>query len=402
MQTIKGTRDITGKDAVLRSRVINVLKKIFERYGFQPFYTPVIEYSKVLKTKISDEMLGLLYEFKDKSGREIGLRYDLTLGLARYAASNQISLPFKRYQIGRAWRYEKPQSGRYREFWQADIDILGVESAKADAECLACISDALKAIGIKNFIIRINSRKLLDKIASQIGIKNKIKVYQTIDKLDKKSKAEVQEELEKIIGKGKTQTFFKRIFGKAQESDDIKELQKYAKSYGIKLKADLTLVRGLAYYTGLVFEIVMKNKGQVALPGKSIAGGGRYGDLIKKLGGKDIPATGISIGLDRICEILRQQTKDMQQTITKILIIPITQENEDYAIKCLQELRQKAINSDISYKKPGKALDYANKQGIPYVVFIGKDEQKKKKVKIRNMKSGKEMFISLRDVKTLP
>ena len=212
----------------------------------------------------------------------------------------------------------------------------------------------------------------------------------------------MQEELEKIIGKGKTQTFFKRIFGKAQESDDIKELQKYAKSYGIKLKADLTLVRGLAYYTGLVFEIVMKNKGQVALPGKSIAGGGRYGDLIKKLGGKDIPATGISIGLDRICEILRQQTKDMQQTITKILIIPITQENEDYAIKCLQELRQKAINSDISYKKPGKALDYANKQGIPYVVFIGKDEQKKKKVKIRNMKSGKEMFISLRDVKTLP
>lgn len=389
IQTVKGTRDITGKDAILRSKVISVLKKTFEKYAFQPFYTPVIEYSEVLRTKISDEMLGLLYEFKDKAKRDIGLRYDLTLGLARYAASNQISLPFKRYQIERAWRYEAPQAGRYREFWQADIDILGIESAKADAECLACISQALKELSIKNFTIRVNSRKLLDAIAKDIGIgKEKIKVYQIIDKLDKISKNEVQKELEKIIGKSKTQAFFKRIFGKTQESQDILELKKYTKSYGIKLKVDLTLVRGLAYYTGLVFEIVAGTK-------QSIAGGGRYDDLIEKLGKKKISATGISIGLDRVCEIL----KEKRQTITKILIIPISKEYENYAIKCLQQLRKKGINSDISYKKLGKALDYANKQEIPYVIFIGKEEQKKKKVKLRDMKKGKEKLVSLKDIK---
>ena len=392
MQTVKGTRDISGKDAVLRSKVINILKNTFEKYGFQPFFTPALEYSETLKTKISEEMLGLIYEFKDKADRDIGLRYDLTLGLARFASSTQIQLPFKRYQIERAWRYEKPQSGRYREFWQADIDILGIESAKAEAECLACISEALKAIGINNFIIRINSRKLLDKIAQNSGLqeKEKLKAFQIIDKIDKIGEKEVQKELTIILGKAKADKFFKAINTK-EKTDDIKELEKFSKAYRIKIQFDPTLVRGLAYYTGLVFEIVSEeNKNK-----QSIAGGGRYDDLIEKFGGRKIPATGISIGLDRVCEILK--IKEQQNTVTKVYIIPISEEQEDYAISVLQELRSKNISADISFSKPGKALEYANKQGIPYTIFIGKEEKASKKVKLKDMKTGKETLLSLSD-----
>lgn len=394
--TIKGTRDIVGEEALLRRKVITILQNVFEKYGFQPFYTPVIEYAEVLKTKISDEILGLMYEFKDKAGRDIGLRYDLTIGLSRYAASNpNLKLPFKRYQIERAWRYEAPQVGRYREFWQADIDILGVENASADAECLACISEALEAIGLKNFVIRVNSRLLLDKIADEVGIgKEKIKVYQTLDKLDKIGRGEVQKELENLIGKDKTKKFFTIIFGKSKKiTEDLKELKEYTKSFGIdkKIKIDLTLIRGMGYYTGLVFEIVTEGSNQ------SIAGGGRYDDLIEKLGGRKIVATGISIGLERVIAILKEKVKELPKTPTQVYIIPISEEQEDYSFKVLQELRKQGINSDISLGKRsiGKCMDYANKLEIPYVLFIGKEEQKQKMIKVKDMKSGKESLMTI-------
>ena len=277
-QNVKGTRDIVGKDAILLNRIISTVKGVFEKYGFQPFYVSALENAETLKTKISDEMLGLIYEFKDKAGRSIGLRYDLTLGLARVAATSQLSMPFKRYQIARAWRYEAPQAGRYREFWQADIDVLGVENSKADAECLVCVSEVLENIGIKNFIIRVNSRGLLEQISDKLKLgKERVKVFQIIDKGDKIGKQEVARELEMLLGKGKAKELLTLL-----ESDlitvkksgysmgDIDNLLKYAKFYGIsdKVEVDLSLVRGLAYYTGLIFEVSVGEK-------QSIAGGGR-------------------------------------------------------------------------------------------------------------------------------
>ena len=390
-RNVKGTRDIVGQDAILRKKIVNTLARVFEKYGFQPFYTPVLESAEVLRTKVSNEILGLMYEFKDKAGRSIGLRYDLTIGLARYAASTQLSFPFKRYQIERAWRYESPQAGRYREFWQADIDILGVESAKADAECLACISEALKAIGLKKFTIRINSRKLLDEIAEEVGIgKEKIKVYQILDKLDKIGKKGVEQFIKEAIGKSKAEKFLRAIFGKSKRTTEkIEELKKYARMYGIKnVKLDLTLARGLAYYTGLIFEIEAGTR-------QSIAGGGRYDDLIEKLGGRKTAATGISIGIDRVAEILKQDR--MEKTITQFYVIPISKEQESYSFRVLKQLRDKGINSDISLssRSVGKNVDYANKLGAPFVVFIGKEEVKSGKVKLRDMKSGKEKLVSL-------
>lgn len=390
-RNVKGTRDIVGQDAILRKKIVDTLSRVFEKYGFQPFYTPVLESSEVLKTKVSNEILGLMYEFKDKAKRDIGLRYDLTIGLARYAASTQLPFPFKRYQIERAWRYESPQAGRYREFWQADIDILGVESSKADAECLSCISDALEAIGIKKFIIRVNSRKLLDEIAAECEIgKERTKVYQILDKLDKIGKKGVEQFIKEVIGKSRAEKFLRAIFGKSKRTTEkIKELKKCARMYGIKnVKIDLTLARGLAYYTGLIFEIE-------AGTGQSIAGGGRYDDLIEKLGGRKTAATGISIGIDRIAEILKKD--GMEKTITQFYIIPISKEQESYAFRVLKQLREKGINSDISLssRSIGKNVDYANKLGVPFVVFIGKEEVKSGKVKLRDMKTGKEKFVSL-------
>lgn len=395
VRVVKGTRDISGEAAIIRSRVVSTLKNIFEKYGFQPLFTPAIEYVELLKTKISDEMLGLIYEFKDKAGRDIGLRYDLTIGLARFAATNQIKLPFKRYQIERVWRYEKPQAGRYREFWQADIDILGVKSAKADAECLACISDALKTLNIPEFIIRVNSRKLLDELADRAGIEKekRLKTYQIIDKIDKIGKNAVIKELKEFLGKARGEKFSNLIFEakSIEKTSDLKELEKYAKIYGITFKHDITLARGLAYYTGLIYEINTKEYMQGKL---TIAAGGRYDDLVEMLKGKSIAATGVSIGLDRICELLKDKG---EKSITKIYVVPVSNDLESEAIRILQEFRKSNINADISFKKDlRKSLDYADKTGIPYVAFIGKEEGKGK-VKIKNMKTGEEKIVSVKN-----
>lgn len=408
-QNVKGTRDIAQEDAVLRRRAIEILQKVYEKYGFQPFFTPVLENAEILKTKISDEMLGLIYEFEDKAERKIGLRYDLTIGLARFAASNQVPMPFKRYQIDRAWRYESPQAGRYREFWQADIDILGVEGTKADAECLACVSEALEAIGIKNFKIRVNSRKLLDEIARSAGLEEKMrgKAFQIIDKMDKIGRQEVEKQLQAALGKEKANKFLAALTGKSGKSkkvtEDLEELRKYASMYGIsgKIEQDAMLVRGLAYYTGLIFEIVLEGKGESK---QSIAGGGRYDDLVEKLSGKKIAATGISIGLDRVCEILKETKKHVQEvgrsSITQYYIIPISEEQREYALDILKEIRGNGKNADISLleRGPGKSLEYASKLEIPFAVIIGKEEQKQKKVKLKDMKSGKEEMVSVKEV----
>ncbi|MEK6852563.1 MAG: ATP phosphoribosyltransferase regulatory subunit, partial [Nanoarchaeota archaeon] len=254
-------------------------------------------------------------------------------------------------------------------------------------------------IGIKNFIIRVNSRGLLEQISDKLKLgKERVKVFQIIDKGDKIGKQEVARELEMLLGKGKAKELLTLL-----ESDlitvkksgysmgDIDNLLKYAKFYGIsdKVEVDLSLVRGLAYYTGLIFEVSVGEK-------QSIAGGGRYDDLIEKFGGRKIPATGISLGLDRILEILKE--KNYQKTLTKVLVIPISEEQEEYAIKVLQEIRGKGVNSGISFGKLGKGLEYANKLGIPYVIFIGKEEFVKKKVKLRDMKSGKERVIFVSEI----
>jgi histidyl-tRNA synthetase len=352
-------------------------------------------------------MLGLMYEFKDTADRDLGLRYDLTTGLARFAASQQLPLPFKSYQIGRVWRYEAPQQGRYREFWQADIDILGVQNAKADAECLACVLEVLNELGIKA-IIRINSRKLINQLAEKSRVKKQdiVKVLQIIDKLDKIGIDGVKKQLDEAIGeksrkqllsyllvKGSNREIIRKL-KKLCDTSDIEELLCLAEDYRIddKLKVDLSLARGLAYYTGLIFEISIGKK-------QSIGGGGRYDNLIELLGSKPITATGISLGIDRIVDLLKEKQIRKEVSI-KAYVIAISKEQRKDAIRLTSKLRKEDIATDMSLQERSlsKNLEYCSKLGIPFAIIIGERELKQKKFKLRDMETGSERLLDEKEI----
>ena len=308
LETVRGMRDFLPEDKILRDEIIGKIKKVFENYGFAPLETPVLEYMEIMKFKgnLGDEALKLVYDFTDKGGRQVGLRYDQTVPLARVVATNpQLGKPFKRYAIDKAWRYERPQSGRYREFYQCDIDTIGVKSPMADAEILACAGAALKAIGIEKFTFRINSRVLMNELMEGAGVaKNQfVKVLRTLDKLDKLSEGEVAKELgtflsdasvDTLLGlmklRGNWSTISKTMKICNENRKLIEDFLKYLKDFGIKNYVfDLSLARGLDYYTGFVFEIdAGKEIG-------AIGGGGRYDDMIGDFTGQVTPATGLAL-----------------------------------------------------------------------------------------------------------
>ncbi|KKU02651.1 MAG: Histidyl-tRNA synthetase, partial [Candidatus Amesbacteria bacterium GW2011_GWC2_45_19] len=256
-----------------------------------------LEYAEVLLGKSGTEAEKLMYLFKDPGGRDVGLKYDLTVPLARVMTQYpNLPKPFKRYQIQPAFRAENTQKGRYREFYQCDIDTVGTASPLADAEILAVISDSLTALGFKEFKIRINSRQIL------FGTTGDLNVLQSIDKLDKKSVDEVRDELKQknISGSEITNIFAK--LETAQPNDNLRQIIDLAQKLGAKnIKFDARLVRGLDYYTGAIFETLVTEP-KVG----SITGGGRYDNLIKSLGGPDLPAVGTSFGLDRICDVIKE------------------------------------------------------------------------------------------------
>jgi len=339
----KGTRDLEPDDMILRDKIIEKIKEIFERYGYLPLITPAFEELSTLTAKggIGPEAVKQIYSFKDKAERELGLIYDLTVPLVRYITTNpDIKLPFKRYQISRVWRYEDISKGRYREFWQADIDIVGSSSMLADSEIIACAIDAFKNIGFKNFIIRLNNRKILSALIEYAGVdKNKIEdVLRTIDKFDKIGRKGVEEELLNIrkINKVSCDKILELIEIKGKPKDILKKAENIIKDIkigidGIKelneiifylekmeaidvIKIDFSLARGLDYYTGPIFEVfIEENIG-------SLAGGGRYDKMIGLFSKKDIPAVGISLGLDRIVEIVKEKKIfELPKTNIKVL-----------------------------------------------------------------------------------
>jgi histidyl-tRNA synthetase len=313
--------------------------------------------------------------------------------------------PFKRYCIDKAWRYERPQAGRYREFYQCDVDTIGAKSPLADAELLACAGDALKAIGIDKFTFRVNSRVLMNELMEGAGVaKNQfVKVLRTLDKLGKISEEEIAKELraflsdasvDTLLGLMKLRGNWSAISKTMKICDENKKLiedfLRYVKDFGIKnFVFDLSLARGLDYYTGFVFEIdAGKGLG-------SVGGGGRYDDMIGNFTGQKTPATGISLGLERIMEILKEKIKP-KKSATKVFVIPIGIN----VIEIMQKLRNSGINADTDLMERGisKNLEYASKQEIPYVIFVGKEELKKKKLKLKDMKTGKEQMLALKDV----
>ena len=401
MQTARGTRDFLPEEMRKRNYVLNIIKNIFEKWGFEPMETPALEEWKTLSKKgegVKDE----IYYFKDKGNRELGLRFDLTVPTARVVASTNIPKPFRRYQIGYVWRYDKPSKGRYREFMQTDIDIIGVKEPTADAEVIACACNVFEELGIE-FKVKLNNRKIIEAAAKEFSIpKDKINdVFRSIDKLDKMGEETVRKELGQIMDKDKTEKilkFIKMPVEKAEKIvsnqlgkegfDELKIIMKELKFYGYekKVNIDLSLVRGLDYYTGPVFEFFADNK---EIGNLSIAGGGRYDNLLKTFG-RDDAATGIGLGFERIIDILK-----IDMPLKLIMIIAIDEKFRQDAIEISMLLRKNKINCVVECGRISKQLSYAGNKKIPYVMILGEKELKNDCVKLRDMKTGIEKDVKL-------
>ncbi len=408
-QPLKGFRDFLPKEMKIRNYVIDVFKNVFESFGFEPLKTPSLEYAEVLLDKYGEEADRLVYQFRDRGDRQIAMPYDLTVPAARVLAEyqNTINLPFKRYQIQKVWRADKPQKGRYREILMCDIDTYGSESVLADAEIIAVIYKIMQNLNFNNFTIRINSRKALYNMLEERVKLPKEKwdtILQTLDKLDKKGKAEVKEELaEKGITTGKAKDIVTYWAGlKPIEADPkLGELKTYLDTFGIEQKYITftpTLVRGLDYYTGTIFETIVKDADI-----GSVTGGGRYDNLINQLGGPDIPAVGTTLGLDRICDAAVELGlfKEQVQNNSTLLVTVFNSKLAEKSIKTAKTLREKGMQTLLypdTDEDLGKQLKYANKKEIPYVIIIGPEEAEEDKVTVKKMKSGEQKLVTLEEL----
>ncbi len=379
IETVKGFRDFTGEEAKVREEIRKILVKNFELFGFEPAETPVIEQEEFVRGENSnDEAVSDVFRLQDKGERKLALRYELTFQLKRLMQNKK--LPYKRYQIGTVFRDEPTTGNRFRQFTQCDIDIMG-SGIKDEAEILAVASKILEDLGIKA-IINVNSRKLMNEILESEGIKDKtkIEVIKEIDKLDKLSEKEVRDNLKKYKAEKIIEIFNKpeKYFEKYINYNEIKELKNACSAYGVKVEFLPTLARGLSYYNAGVFEIKTSEMKE------SICGGGSY--IFN-----GIPSTGISFGLERLAQLTKLKNKE-----NKTLIISLGQDKE--SIKLASKLRENNISCVVMYNKVSKALDFANSYSIEKVIFVGEEEVKKKKFKLKNMKTGKEEMLSEKDI----
>jgi len=400
IQPPRGMRDFPPEVEILRRNIFERIEKIFQKYGFDPIETPIVEMWNVLSGKYGEEAeKRLIWRFKlPYSDKEFGLRYDLTVPLARYVARFRPKLPFKRYHIGRVYRYEEPQKGRYREFWQCDIDIVGSDSPLADAEILNVIIDVFDEFGFENYTVRLNDRRLLKGIFERsLDIDNDkviLKIFRTVDKLDKIGKEGVMKELEIIGLEESILEQIENVLDTANYSNeeiidfldryrDIKEVDiavntltdiiDYVNKNSV-IKLDLSMVRGLDYYTGMIYEAIVK-KPRIG----SLSGGGRYDNLIGMFINEEIPAVGGSIGVERLIDAglelglftLRRKT------LTSLGIIYTDGVDLKDVLKIATMIRESDIRTYVSFKRFKnilKGIKELDKRGIRYALIIGRKE----------------------------
>ena len=413
IERAKGTKDMSPEEEIVKQKIVGTLKEIFELYGFSPLDTPILERLSTLTAKYAggSEITKEIFQLTDQGNRKLGLRFDLTVPLARFVAMNpNLKFPFKRYQLGLAFRDGPIKLGRYREFLQCDIDIVGSKDMLADAECVKLALDFFKKIGLK-VNIEINNRKILDSLMEVLEIpeQEKESIMIIIDKLKKVSLDDIKKELKQKGMYYKQINKMLEIFQmQGSNAEKIAKLRKIVTSTGLEgldeleqifkyvknkdLVFNISLARGLSYYTQTVFEAFVKDESLKS----SLAGGGRYDKMVGNFAGeKDIPAVGIAFGIDTIIDALKVSKKlNPVKTVTEVFIIPIGVVKE--SVKLSDNLRKEGVNTEIDLMQRGisKNLDYANSLGIPFVIFVGKKELKEKKFKIKNMKTGKEKLLS--------
>jgi len=446
----KGTRDFSPVEMVKRNFIYDTIKTVFRKYGYAEIQTPSFENLSTLTGKYGDEGDKLIFKIlnsgeflkdpkkkafdfaeEDNSNRliplisEKALRYDLTVPFARYVVMHQheITLPFKRFQVQPVWRADRPQKGRYREFYQCDVDVVGSESLLNEAEFILIYNEALSKLGLKDFSIKINNRKILSGIAEIIGKPDLIiDMTVAIDKLDKIGLDGVSKELlergfteadlEKlrpvILLEGTNEeklTSLKEVLAESETGlkgvAEIEQVFEYVESlisYGLplvaKLELDITLARGLNYYTGCIFEV---KTNEVAMG--SIGGGGRYDDLTGMFGLKDLTGVGVSFGADRIYDVLEELNlfPASAEVGTKVLISNFDAEAEKYALPIVQQFRNAGISAELypGSAKLKKQMAYADAKKIPYVVLIGGDEIASGELTLKDMQSGEQKKLTV-------
>ena len=427
-RTLSGFMELLPNEQILFNQMKEKIQKTYEKFGFLPLDTPVIESAEVLLAKAGGETEKQIYRFQ-KGDSELALRFDLTVPLAKYVAKNygSLSFPFRRYQIGKVYRGERAQKGRYREFYQCDIDIIGDGELDLinDAEIPSIIYTIFRELGFEDFTIKINNRKILNGLFEGVNQKdNSVEILRIIDKIDKIGKEAVIEELEKInIGKEKIDKIINFIEINGSNDEKIEKLKKLKienelfnkglselafvvknmRLFGIpesNIMVDLTIARGLDYYTGTVYETFLNDYRELG----SVCSGGRYENLAENYTDKKLPGVGISIGLTRLFYKLSELNliKAEKKSISDVLIIPMV-EDLGLPIKVANTLRSNGINTEVylNNKKLKAKFKYADKLEIPYVIVIGEDEIEKQVVKLKSMKTGEEKEIKIDEIDSL-
>ena len=424
---LAGFMELLPRDQIVFNAMLDKIKNSYESFGFVPIDTPVIERSEVLLAKSGGDTAKQVYRF-NKGDNDLSLRFDLTVPLARYVSmhSGELTFPFRRYHIGKVYRGEKPQKGRFREFYQCDIDIVGngTLSVYNDAEIVGVIYNTFKSLDLGEFKIMINNRKVLGGFFAQYGVEDPTEVLRCIDRLDKIGLKAVCEELTKLgLGEEavKAAAELASLCGKPAEIisglremnvenelfkagvDELEAVCGAISAYGVPeecFSVNLRIARGLDYYTGTVYETFLNDHPELG----SICSGGRYDELASNYTSQKLPGVGISIGLSRLFYQLRESgvicADDAPATTTRVLVVPMD-DTVEYGLRVAALVRGSGIPAEtyLNGGKMGKKLTYANKLGIPYVMVCGADEKENSTVMLKNMKTGEQQSIKLDDFK---